>query len=110
MVVDAGAGAAAAVSGFLRESCSGFAGLLFSPPLLLPQQLLGLQQDPGIQAGFPREAVARARTRGEPGVLFGRLESLGRWVGPLPGILGRHAGVLSRLPEKKKKDKQEGYL
>lgn len=81
-------------------------GFLLSPPLLLPQELLGLQEDPGVDSAYTatttaaaaRVAVPGALVAGVPGVVLGSLEALARWVGLLPGVLRDGAGVLPGLP------------
>lgn len=68
-------------------------GFLLSAPLLLPQELLGLQEDPGVDsastasAAAARVTVPGALVAGVPGVVLGGLEALARWVGLLPGVL-----------------------
>lgn len=73
-------------------------GFLLPTPLFLPQQLLGLQEDPGVDAADPRVAVPGALVAGVPGILLSCLEALAGWVRLVPGLLGDGAGVLPRLP------------
>lgn len=81
-----GVGAAAAAGGLLgggekssrrRRRRPGLGGLLLPAPLLLPQQLLSLQQDAGVDVGRADVAVPRAGSAGvsQRGV-FCRLQSL----------------------------------
>ena len=92
VVVSAGAG------GVLRGRRPGFVGLLLSTSLLLPQQLLGLQEDTSVKTGRSTVAVTRALVSRVDGVLLGRLESLSWGVHPVPRVLGHRAVVLTRLP------------
>lgn len=99
------------LSGGERSSNSrrwpGFGGLLLPAPLLLPQQLLSLQQDPGVDAGRPHVAVPRAGTAGvsRRGVFSG-LESLRCCIhAVVPGALGRSG--LARLPDHREKSKNQ---
>lgn len=80
-------------------------GLLLSAPLLLPQELLGLQEDPGVDAHSSGVAVPGALVAGVPGVVLGRLEALSWWVGFVPGILGNGAGIFPGLPEQRGEDR-----
>lgn len=73
-------------------------GLLLLPPLLLPQELLGLQEDPGVDAAAASIAVPGPLVAGVPGVVLGRLEAFAGRVGLVPGVLGDGAGVLPGLP------------
>lgn len=73
-------------------------GLLLSPPLLLPQELLRLQEDSGVDAPAAAVAVPGALVAGVPGVVLGRLEAFAQRVGLVPGVLGDGAGVLPGLP------------
>lgn len=91
-----GAGPAA----FLQHFSFGF---LLPAPLLLPQQLLGLQQDSSVHscpaAAAALVAVPGALVAGVPGVVFGRLEDVSRWVRLVPGVLGDGAGILPGLSD-----------
>lgn len=71
---------------------------MFSAPLLLPQELLGLQKHPGVDSTAARVAVPGALVAGVPGVVLGCLEALARWVRLIPRVLGDGAGVLPGLP------------
>lgn len=85
-------------------------GFLLAPPLLLPQQLLGLQEDPGVDPAAPRVAVPGALVAGVARVVLGRLEALARRVGLLPGVLGDGAGVFPGLAggETRRKELEHG--
>lgn len=89
----------AAVTGALLHQLS--FGFLLSASLLLPQELLRLQEDSGVDTAPTRVAVPGALVAGVPGVVLGSLEALARWVRLFPRVLGDGAGVLPRLPEEK---------
>lgn len=72
-------------------------GFLLPPPLLLPQQLLGLQEDSRVDGAATRVAVSGALVAGVPGVVLGRLEDLARRVSLIPRVLGDGAGVFPGL-------------
>lgn len=72
-------------------------GFLLPPPLLLPQQLLGLQEDSSVDGAAARVAVPGALVAGVPGVVLGRLEDLTGRVGLIPRVLGDGAGVFPGL-------------
>ena len=76
--------------------------LLLLAPLLLPQELLGLQEHAGVEASSAgpgaQVAVAGALVAGVARVLLGRLEALPRGTRPVPRVLGHRAGGLTRLP------------
>lgn len=74
----------ARAGGVLSRRRPGLAGLLLSTSLLLPQQLLGLQEDASVKTGRSTVAVARALASSVDGVLLGRLESLSWDVHPVP--------------------------
>lgn len=86
----------AAVSGaFLHQLPFGF---LLSASLLLPQELLGLQKDSGIDATSTWIAIPGALVAGVPGVVLSSLETFSRWVSLFPRVLGDGARVLPWLP------------
>lgn len=89
-------------------------GLLLLAPLLLPQQLLGLQEDPGVDAaaaaGAASVAVPGPLVAGVPGVVLGRLEAFAGRVGLVPGVLGDGAGVLPGLPAVETPENMRGFL
>lgn len=72
--------------------------LLLFPPLLLAEQLLGLQHDPGVEAVPAQIAVPGPLVARVPGVLLGTLEAFPGRVVLLPRILGDRAGILPALP------------
>lgn len=72
-------------------------GFLLPPPLLLPQQLLGLQEDSCVDGTAARVAVSGALVTGVAGVVLGRLEDLTRWVSLIPRVLRDGAGVFPGL-------------
>ena len=74
--------------------------LLLFPPLLLAEQLLGLQHDPGVEAVPAQIAVPGPLVAQVPGVLLGTLEAFPGRVVLLPRILGDRAGILPALPRK----------
>lgn len=76
---------------------AGVAGFLFAAPLFLSEQLLGLEQHPGVHSSA-RVTVPGALVAGVARVVFGRLEDLSGREGLVPGVLGDGAGVLPRLP------------
>lgn len=62
-------------------------GFLLPAPLLLPQQLLSLQEDSGINSSSSaaaRIAVPGALVAGVPGVVLGGLEDISWWVRLVP--------------------------
>lgn len=65
-----------AAEGFLCVR-PGLVGLLFFASLLLPQQLLGLQQDAGVEAGRSEVSISRSLAARQMRVLLGCLELLG---------------------------------
>lgn len=72
-------------------------GLQLSPPLLLPEELLRLEEDPGVDVGHAREAVAGALVAGVTRIVLGRLEDLPRRVRLFPRVLRDGAGILPGL-------------
>lgn len=73
-------------------------GFLLSAPLLLPQELLGLKKDSGVDPTAARVAVPGALVARVPWVVLGCLENLARWVCLVPRVLGDGAGVFPGLP------------
>lgn len=69
--------------------------ILLAPPLLLPQQLLRLQQDPGVDSTPCTGVVPGALVAGVAGAVLGCLEAFTGGVGPIPGVLG--AGPIPRV-------------
>lgn len=72
-------------------------GFLLSAPLLLPQELLGLQENSGVDATDARVAIPGALVAGVPGVVLGSLEALSWWVHLIPGVLRDSAWILPGL-------------
>lgn len=88
----------------VRCWCKFGLSLLLFTPLLLSQQLLGLQQHTGVQAGR-RNTQVTIRTpasliAGVARVLFSRLEDLARGVDLIPGVLRHSTRVFTWLPER----------
>lgn len=79
-------------------------GFLLPAALLLPQELLGLQEDSGVYSAAARVAVSGALVAGVPGVVLGGLEDLTRWVHLVPRVLRDGAGVLPGLSDGKNKE------
>lgn len=73
-------------------------GFLVAASLLLPQELLGLQEDSGVDAAAARVAIPGALVAGVPGVVLGGLEALAGRVRLVPRVLGDGARVLPGLP------------
>ena len=89
----------AAAAWFWYGRRPGLAGLLLSASLLLPQQLLSLQEDAGVEAGRSQVAVMGSLHNRVARVLLGRGRFLSWRVHLVPWILGRRAGALTRRPE-----------
>lgn len=81
-------------------------GFLLPAPLLLPQELLRLQEDSGVDAASARIAVPGALVAGVPGVVLGGLETFSGRVRLFPRVLGDGAGVLPGLAEAERKVKE----
>lgn len=90
---------AAFTAAFLHQLSFGF---LLPASLLLPQQLLGLQEDSGVDAASSWVSVPGALIAGVPWIVLGHLESLTWWVSFIPGVMGDGAGILPGLPNAKK--------
>lgn len=73
-------------------------GFLLSASLLLPQELLSLQEDSGVDPTTTRVAVSGALVAGVPRVILGCLEDFARWVRLVPRVLRDGAGVFPGLP------------
>lgn len=80
-------------------------GFLLPAALLLPQELLGLQEDSGVDPAAARVAVSGALVAGVPGVVLGVLEDLAWWVHLVPGVLRDGARVLPGLSDVKHKER-----
>lgn len=88
-----------AAGGFLCRRRPGFAGLLLSTPFLLPQQLLGLKEDAGVNTGCSQVAVTWPLAPGVARIFLGWLKSLCWHVHLIPRVLGCRTVVLARLPK-----------
>lgn len=84
-------------------------GFLLSAPLLLPQELLGLQENSGVDASTARVAISGALVAGVPGVVLGSLESFSWWVHLIPGILRDRAWVLPGLSDIEIKNTEKSW-
>lgn len=85
-------------------------GFLLSAPLLLPQELLGLQEDSSVDPATAWVTVPGALVAGVPGVVLGCLEALARWVRLVPRVLGDGAGVLPGLPGRRRNTRADCEL